>query len=80
MISRRSDREARESRVELGKVLTVFEEERAVIVPLAPKSGSYEVDTVRRRFTPPEAKEAEAERLHYNPAHHGTDGERSRRS
>ncbi|KAI9433324.1 GMC oxidoreductase [Lactarius indigo] len=26
------------------------------------------------RFTPPDAKEAEAERLHYDPAHHGTDG------
>ncbi|KAI0287233.1 GMC oxidoreductase [Russula brevipes] len=26
------------------------------------------------RFTPPSAQEAEAERLHFNPAHHGTDG------
>ncbi|KAH9033854.1 GMC oxidoreductase [Lactarius hengduanensis] len=32
------------------------------------------------RFTPPDAKEAEAERLHYDPAHHGTDGERRGRS
>ena len=29
-----------------------------------------------RRFTPPDAGEAEAEHLHYEPAHHGTDGER----
>lgn len=26
------------------------------------------------RFTPPDAEEAEAEHLHYDPAHHGTDG------
>ncbi|KAF8485370.1 GMC oxidoreductase [Russula ochroleuca] len=26
------------------------------------------------RFTPPSAQEAAAERLHFNPAHHGTDG------
>jgi len=32
--------------------------------------------TILPRFTPPDAKEAEAERLNYDPAHHGTDGER----
>jgi choline dehydrogenase-like flavoprotein len=31
--------------------------------------------TPRSRFTPPTAQEAAAERLHFNPAHHGTDGE-----
>ena len=29
-----------------------------------------------RRFTPPDAEEAEAEHLHYDQAHHGIDGER----
>ena len=31
--------------------------------------------TVLSRFVPPSAQEAEMERLHFNPAHHGTDGE-----
>jgi hypothetical protein len=31
--------------------------------------------TVWSRFVPPSAQEAETENLHFNPAHHGTDGE-----
>jgi hypothetical protein len=31
--------------------------------------------TLQPRFHPPSAQEAAAERLHFNPAHHGTDGE-----
>lgn len=36
--------------------------------------------TLQPRFHPPRAQEAAAERLHFNPAHHGTDGEQIRQS
>jgi hypothetical protein len=37
----------------------------------------YLLLTVRSSFTPPSVQEAAAERLHFNPAHHGTDGEQN---
>jgi hypothetical protein len=70
-----SDRKAWKPRVELGDLSAVFEKERAVCPFPIPVSLCLLL-TVWPSFTPPSAHEAEAERLHFDPAHHGTDGER----
>jgi hypothetical protein len=63
--------------MELGDSPAVFKKERAVC------QNSKQVGfrcillllIVHSRFCPPSAQEAAAERLHFDPAHHGTDGE-----
>ena len=57
-----SDRKTQKPGVELGDLPTLLEEKRAP-----------PVDHLHR-FTPPGAEEAEAEHLHYETAHNGTDG------
>ena len=59
--------------MELGDLPTLLEENERYVVVLR---NLYPSVDYLRRFTPPDVEEAEAEHLYYEPAHHGTDGER----
>ena len=61
--------------MELGDLHAVFEKEREVRHSSKARFSLYLLLTGRPSFNPPSAQEAAAERLHFNPAHHGTDGE-----